>query len=46
MSAIGFKYSQSKKSRNPIGGGIASPVIGEPRRCGCLLLRRLQSART
>ena len=22
MNAIGFKYSQSKKSRNPIGGGV------------------------
>ena len=25
MNAIGFKYSQSKKSRNPIGGGYRKP---------------------
>ena len=29
MSAIGFKYSQSKKSRNPIGGGISQALSSE-----------------
>ena len=29
MNAIGFKYSQSKKSRNPIGGGVSQALSSE-----------------